>query len=310
MKILALGAGGVGGYFGGRLAASGADITFLVRDKRRAQLAQNGLVIESPLGNLKTPVTTVIAAELKPGYDVVLLTCKAYDLDAAMDAIAPAMDGHCAVLPILNGIEHLDRLEARFGAQNVLGGSCHVAATLTPDGVVKHLNDIHRIMFGECDRSHTPRIEALASALAKSGVESKLSEDILLEMWEKIAFLSTLAGMTCLMRANLGEIAHTEAGAALTQRYFRTCIEIASRSGHAPRAHVVARMGEVLTDPKSTLTASMLRDLEAGNQVEADHIVGYMLRKARELRLEDDLLNIAYTHLKAYEARRSAKRLP
>lgn len=306
MKFLILGAGGVGGYFGGRLAASGADVTFLVRERRQVHLQTNGLVIESPLGDLKAEVKTMTAQELTAGYDVVFLTCKAYDLDASMDAIAPAMTGHCAVLPLLNGIAHLDRLKQRFGPKSILGGSCHIAATLTKDGVVKHLNDLHRIMYGELDNAQSERILAIDAALQKSGVEAKLSPDIQLEMWEKVAFLSTLAGMTCLMRGSVGRIASTPDGAALMQRYFAVCREVATRSGYAPRGHVTERMNGVVTDPNSTLTASMLRDLESGGPVEADHIVGFMLGKAREFGLDDTLLATAYTHLKVYESRNKA----
>jgi 2-dehydropantoate 2-reductase len=309
MKFLVLGAGSVGGYFGGRLAASGADVTFLVRERRREQLQRDGLIIESALGNLTMPVKTVTAKEIMPGYDLVILTCKAYDLEASMDAIAPVMDGKCALLPLLNGMEHLEQLDARFGHDNILGGSCHIAAMLKSDGVIKHLNDLHRITFGERDKSVTPRIQAIEDAFTKSGVEPKLSSDIMLEMWEKIAFLSTLAGMTCLMRANVGEIVRTPDGAELMQRYFLACVQIATKCGHPPRAHVVQRMSGVVTERDSGLTASMLRDLEGGGQVEADHIVGYMLRKARELYIDDNLLAVAYTHLKAYEERRAAKRL-
>lgn len=303
MKFLVLGAGGVGGYFGGRLAASGADVTFLVRERRQASLVANGLVIESPLGNVTLPVKTVTAQTLRPGYEAVLLTCKAYDLDASMDAIALAVAGGCAVLPMLNGIAHLDRLKRRFGAGAVLGGSCHIAATLTHDGVVKHLNELHRIMYGELDNAQSARILAIDAALRASGVDAKLSPDIQLEMWEKVAFLSTLAGMTCLMRGSVGQIASTPDGAALMQRYYAVCREIATLSGHAPRPQVVERMGGVLADPASTLTASMLRDLESGGPVEADHIVGFMLAKAREFGLDDTLLAAAYTHLKVYEGR-------
>ena len=310
MKFLVLGAGGVGGYFGGRLAASGADVTFLVRERRCEQLKRDGLVIESTRGDLNMPVKTVTASELLPGYDLVILTCKAYDLDASMDAVAPAMDGKCALLPLLNGMEHLEKLDARFGHDNILGGSCHIAAMLKSDGVIKHLNDVHLITIGERDKSVTPRIQAIDAAFAKSGVEARLSNDIMLEMWEKIAFLSTLAGMTCLMRANVGEIVRTPDGAELMQRYFLACVQIATQCGHPPRAHVVQRMNGVVTERDSVLTASMLRDLEGGGQVEADHIVGYMLRKARELYIEDSLLTVAYTHLKAYEERRAAARLP
>ncbi len=124
VKILILGAGGIGGYFGGRLAASGADVTFLVRPGRREQLQRDGLRVQSALGDLQIPVTTVLAADVRPVFDLVLLTCKAYDLDSAMDAIAPAMHGPAAVVPLLNGIAHVARLDERFGRARVVGGTC------------------------------------------------------------------------------------------------------------------------------------------------------------------------------------------
>lgn len=302
MKLLVLGAGGVGGYYGARLAQAGADVTFLVRQRRAADLNKHGLRVESPHGNFTLQPQLKLAGESLDGFDVVILTCKAYDLDSALDAIAPAMGRGCAVLPLLNGIAHLDRLDARFGRDNVLGGTCHIAATLTPDGVVKQLQEVHRIMYGERDRSITPRIEALDAAFRRAPVEAKLSPDIELEMWEKVAFLSTLAGMTCLMRGSVGAIASTPDGTALLTRYLGACCAVAEANGHKPRAQFVERMGNALTDTSSSLTASMLRDLQSGGPVEADHIVGFMLRKAREAGIEDTLLAMAYSHLKVYEA--------
>ena len=122
MKILVLGAGGIGGYYGGRLAEAGVDTTFLVRPKRREQIARDGLVIESPNGNARIAAKTVLAEEVKPRYDAVLFTCKAYDLDSAMDAVAGAMDGRAVLVPMLNGMSHLERLDARFGPAQVMGG--------------------------------------------------------------------------------------------------------------------------------------------------------------------------------------------
>ena len=198
MKILVLGAGGIGGYFGGRLAQAGADVTFLVRPKRREQIQRDGLRIESPLGDAKLAVKTVLAEELKPGYGLVIFTCKAYDLDSAMDAIAPAMDGNCAVAPQLNGIAHLEKLDRRFGRSQVMGGVAQINVTLRRDGVVHHMDKLGRIVFGERDKRPSARSQALGEAFAKTNVDWKLSPDIELEMWEKIVFLSALAATTCL----------------------------------------------------------------------------------------------------------------
>jgi 2-dehydropantoate 2-reductase len=310
MKTLVLGAGGIGGYFGGRLAEAGRDVTFVVRPGRREQLARDGLVIESPNGNAKVPVKTVLAEELKPGYDAILFTCKAYDLDSAMDAIAPAVSGNAAIVPLLNGLAHFDALDARFGRDRVMGGTAQINAMLRKDGVVVNGDSLHRIIFGERDRKETDRAKALAAEFAGTKCESKLSPDIEQELWEKIVFLSALAAATCLFRGNVREIMAAPGGKEAMLRLLKANTEIATKAGRPPRAAVIQSATERLTDPEGLWSASMMRDMEAGNRVEADHIVGWMLRKAREFGLDDTMLSVAYTHLKTYEARRAADRLP
>ncbi|MDQ3027317.1 MAG: ketopantoate reductase family protein [Pseudomonadota bacterium] len=310
MKILVLGAGGIGGYFGGRLAEAGADVTFLVRPKRREQLVRDGLVVESPKGDMRMPVKTVLAGELAPGYDLVLFTCKAYDLDSAMDAVAPAMVGSTVLVPMLNGIAHFERLDARFGAGSVMGGTCQINVMLRPDGSVFHADPLQRLIFGERDKSKSSRAEAFAADLAKSKIDWVLSEDVELELWEKVVFLCALACATCLFRGNVREIMAAPGGREAMQRALAANTEIATREGHPPRAKAIERAGARLMDPEGLWSASMLRDLEGGGSVEADHIVGWMLQRARKHKVDDTLLSLAYTHLKAYESRRDAKRLP
>ena len=309
MKILVLGAGGIGGYFGGRLAEAGADVTFLVRPKRRETIARDGLVIESPKGNLKMPVKTVVAEELKPGYDAVLFTCKAYDLEAAMDAVAPAMSGAAVLIPMLNGLAHLERLDARFGAKKVMGGTCQINVMLRPDGSILHADPLQRLIFGERDRSKSARAQAFAADLGKTTIDWVLSEDIDLEMWEKVVFLSALAATTCLFRANVREIMAAPGGREAMQRALKANVEIATREGHAPRPRAIERASERLLDPEGNWSASMLRDMEGGGFVESDQIVGFMLNLARKHGVDDTVLSLAYTHLKAYENRRAAGRI-
>jgi 2-dehydropantoate 2-reductase len=304
MKILVLGAGGTGGYFGGRLHQGGADVTFLVREKRARQIAAQGLIIESTLDKVTLPVKTILAAEVRPEYDVVILSCKAYDLDTGISAISPAMGRATCVVPLLNGISHIDRLDAAFGVSRVMGGMCQIAATLTKEGVVKSMMDAHSIVWGARDASHADLAQQLGNAFAASVVDWKVSDNIMLDMWEKVAFLSTLAAMTCLMRGSVGDILAAPDGRALIQRHLDSCIAIATQEGYAPRPHVVERYQRVVNSPGSMLTASMLRDLENGGPIEADHIVGFMLAKARKHGIDDTLLTVAYTHLKAYETRR------
>ncbi len=310
MRLLVLGAGAIGGYFGGRLAQSGADVKFLVRPRRREQLARDGLVIESPLGDARIPVRTVLAEEVRSDYDLVLFTCKAYDLDSAMDAIAPAMRGDCAVLPLLNGLAHFERLDARFGRASVIGGTCQINSTLKPDGTIVHGDSLQRVIFGERGGGRSARVEAFAEALAATPVEGSLSDDIEQDLWEKLVFLCALASCTCLFRGNVREIVAAPGGREAMLRALAANAEIATREGHAPRAQMLEFGRKRLTDPEGLWSASMLRDLEAGHRVEGDPIVGWMLERARKHGVDDTMLSLAYTHLKAYENRRDAGRLP
>jgi 2-dehydropantoate 2-reductase len=310
MTLLVLGAGAIGGYFGGRLAEAGADVTFLVRPKRREQLRHDGLRIESPLGNLRLDARTVLAEELQPAYDLVLFTCKAYDLDSAMDAIAPAMRGSCAIVPMLNGLSHLDRLDKRFGAANVMGGTCHINVMLGRDGVIRHGDPLQRLIFGERIGGTSARAQEFATELTRTKIDWRLSTNIEQDMWEKIVFLAALAATTCLFRGNVGEIVSAPGGREAMERALATNVEIATREGHPPRSSLVDSARARLTDSAGTWSASMLRDLEGGGRIEGDHIVGWMLDKARKHGVDDTILSLAYTHLKAYEARRDAGRLP
>jgi 2-dehydropantoate 2-reductase len=310
MKILVLGAGGIGGYFGGRLVENGADVTFLVRERRRDQIEQDGLRIESVYGNAALRVRTLLARDIEPRYDVVLLTCKAYDLDSAIDAVAPGLAPEGCVIPLLNGIAHLDPLNARFGRERVLGGTAQIGVTLARDGTIRHLNDWRQITIGEQEGGVSPRVRQVAAAFPAASVTAHASPDILQEMWEKLVHLATAASMTCLMRANVGEIVRTPSGAALLRRTFALMTEIAARNGHPPDPAFVERFTQVFSDAHSSYATSMLRDVEAGNRTEGDHIVGFALEKARAAGIDATPLEIAHTHLRAYDNRRAAGRLP
>jgi len=305
VKILVLGAGGVGGFFGGRLAEAGADVTFLVRPRRAAQIARDGLVVKSPFGDIAMPAKIVAAAAEGGPYEIVLLTCKAYDLDGAIGAIAPAVDSGAAVLPLLNGMAHLDALDRRFGAGKVLGGLCFVAATLTPAGEVQQLGSmLNGIVFGERSGEISPRCERLKAAFGAAPVDSRISGEILRDMWSKWVQLASMAGLTCLMRATVGEANQAAEGAAIALELLDECRAVAAAHDAAPGEKADATMRARLTDKASTLSASMLRDIERGGPVEADHIIGDMIRRARAKGIATPLLRLVFAHLQAYEARR------
>ena len=306
MKILVMGAGAIGGYFGGRLLAAGRQVTFLVRPERAARLAAHGLVIKSPFGDAVLPSPrTVLASQLSEPFDLVLVSCKAYDLESAAAAFAPAVGPDTAILPLLNGMKHLDFLDHRFGSRHVLGGQCLISVRLDGAGQVVHSGDVHRLSFGERDTSErTPRVTAIAAAMAGANFEAQTSDHILLGMWEKWVFLATLAGLTCLMRASIGDIV-AAGGADLAAALLEECRSIAAHAGWPPRAAFLEMAGARLTAAGSPATASMLADVERSNRTEADHILGDLLRRRETVAAADhSLLRIAYTALKAYEARR------
>ncbi|MCW5772100.1 MAG: 2-dehydropantoate 2-reductase [Rhodospirillaceae bacterium] len=307
MRILVLGAGATGGYFGGRLAAAGADVTFLVRPRRAAQLAANGLVIQSPAGDWRGPVKTVSADSLADGYDLVLLACKAYDLDAAIEAIRPAMAatmaGETRVLPILNGMRQLDRLDAAFGAERVLGGSCQIGVTLTPSGEVRHMGRFAVLTFGARSAGQRAVAERFAAAAAGALFEARNSPDVLRDMWEKFVMITTNAGMTTLMRATIGDIAGTRHGPKMMTAVLAECAAVAEAAGYGLDPRMLAGLRGWLTEKGSTFSSSMLRDTERRGPIEADHIVGDMIARAESARIDAPMLRIIYTHLQAYEAR-------
>jgi 2-dehydropantoate 2-reductase len=302
VRILVVGAGATGGYFGGRLLEAGRDVTFLVRPGRAAKLAANGLVIASRFGDVALPSPpTVLAGEVHEPFDVLLVSCKAYDLPSAADAFSGAVGPNTLILPILNGMRHLDMLDERFGSHRVLGGLCQISARLDPTGRILHLNDIHRIVFGDRPAGRTPRVDTLANVLAGCRFEARASDKILLEMWEKWVFLAALAGVTCLMRASVGDIV-SAGGAEVALALLDECRAAASDIGFAPRSEFLERARRVLTASDSPLVASMLGDIERGGQTEANHVLGDLLRRLTKPE-SAPVLRMAYTAVKAYEAR-------
>ena len=307
MRVLVVGAGAIGGYFGGRLLQAGRDVTFLVRPRRAQELAVTGLIIKSPRGDISIrKPATILSQNIDHPFDLVLLSCKAYDLAGAIDSFAAAVGPETLVLPLLNGMRHLDMLDERFGRSHILGGQCVIAATLDSQRAVVHLNDTHKLAFGERDGVISDRIHRVARILEHAGFDASLSEHIVQEMWEKWVFLATLAGVTCLMRAPIGDIVVSPGGGELIRSLLEECRSIAEDAGHAPRTAFLEQARAALTAAGSPLTASMLRDVEANAPVEADHIVGDLLRRRRAVHPNHlSQLATAYTHLKAYEARRS-----
>jgi 2-dehydropantoate 2-reductase len=307
MRILVLGAGGIGGYFGGRLLEAGRDVTFLVREKRAHELDTEGLIIRSRLADAAISRPPAVTSDrLRQPFDVILLTCKAYDLADAIASFGPAVGPGTLILPLLNGMKHLDVLDDRFGRARVLGGKCVIAATLNDQHEIVHLNDTHELSFGVRDGGAATRAQELADEFARANFKSRLSDAIVHEMWEKWVFIATCAGINCLLRADIGDIHN--AAPDLPTKLLDECAQIASAQGFPPSARSLEQCKAILTKPESRLTASMLRDVERGSQTEGEHIVGDLLRRAQGLAVP--ILGIVYAHLKAYETRRLREQRP
>lgn len=302
MRILILGAGAVGGYIGAKLKSAGADIVFIARPERLASLSASGLVIKSPLGDFAAPVKAAAGPPAGFAANVAIIACKAPALASALETIGPGIGPDTRVLPFFNGVAHLETLHRRFPHTPILGGIAHGALTLRPDGVIEHLTPFFSAIVGPTSKAPDPVAGELVALLGEGGADARLSLDIHQDMWNKFVFLATLAGITCLMRASIGTIVSSDDGRDLIVQLLDETLSVARAEGYAPDEASMASYRQSLTEPGSTFTSSMLRDVLSGRRTEADHILGDMLRRARRHSLETPALKTAYAHLQCHEA--------
>ncbi|WP_026583234.1 ketopantoate reductase family protein [Bacillus sp. J33] len=302
MRILTVGAGAIGGYFGGRLAEKGEDVTFLVREKRKQQLEQEGLMAKSIHGDIKiAEPKTIKAGEQADDFDVILLSTKAYHLQGAIEDIRTYVSEETLIVPLLNGIAHMDVLIAAFGEEKVLGGLCFIETTLDENGKVIQTSPIHDFVFGERSGEKTERILRLQKAFFGTKANFRLSDHIEQEMWHKYLFISTLSGVTSLFRSPIGPIREEEFGLAAVKEVLKEASAI-MRSIGAPLADgieeaQVKKLNEIGYEMKSSLQ----RDMEKQQPTEADHFFGYLLDQAKTQGLETPVLAAIYANLKVFE---------
>jgi 2-dehydropantoate 2-reductase len=306
MRWLILGAGALGGFFGARLLQKGADVTFLVRPRREEQLQRDGLVVHTQDGEtLRHKVRTAQQGGLDGRYDVVLLACKAYDLDSAMDAIAPAVGPGTAIFPILNGMRHIDVLQARFGLPQVLGGMTVINAALMPDGAIQQSQvRINMNYLGELDGKATPRSAAIAEAL--SAIEAKVVPDISAQMWNKFFGFACNATIATLTRSRAGAIARSQSGAAFVSAIIDECARVCAAEGFAVPVEVHGMIRGLFTQPGSTYGPSILVDMEEGRTTEGEHTIGDLVERAQKRGVAVPILTAARCNLQAYEINRAA----
>jgi 2-dehydropantoate 2-reductase len=308
MRILVIGAGATGGFFGGRLAQAGRDVTFLVRGRRAEQLRRNGLQIRSPFGDATIQPKLLSADELRAGnerFDLILVATKAYSLEAALDDFAPAVGPETAILPILNGLRQLDILDGRFGAERVLGGSCRIVGDIDSEGLIVQMSKLGDITYGERSRELTPRIEQIDAELRGAAFDAILAPDVLAAMWQKWYVLASMNIICILARGTIGEVTAAPHGAEHARAAVDECVAIATANGYTPAPAPLAAHVTRMTEANSKLTSSMYRDLMKGAPVEADHVLGDLLARGEAHGLSAPLLRAAYVQLKVYEQQRT-----
>jgi 2-dehydropantoate 2-reductase len=289
MRALVVGAGSVGGYFGGRLAAAGRDVTFLVSPRRAAELSR-GLTISSGGKDTTVPVNTILAGRSAGGFDLIFLAVKAYQLDRAIDDLHPYVGEKTMILPVLNGMKHMDTLRSKFGATHLIGGVAVIATSLGAQGQIVDQASFHDLAYGELSGEKSARIEALDQFLTGAGFDARLSSEIEREMWEKWALLASLGAITCLMDGDIGQVARAPGGIAFAEALIREV------------ANSVAAVWQPLSESfLAKARSSLYRDMKAGHRVEADQIIGDLLMRASAKGVPTDLLSATFTRLEVYE---------
>ncbi|MFI9207905.1 ketopantoate reductase family protein [Streptomyces sp. NPDC053253] len=303
MKILVVGAGATGGYFGALLARSGQDVTFLVRPARAAALRERGLRVVGRDEEWVLTPRLVTAAELTGPYDLVLLSVKSTGLDRAVEDIAPAVGPDTAVVPLLNGLAHIDVLNARFGASAVLGGVAKVVTTLDDSGDIRRLAPLAHLAFGEQDGTVSARVEKIRAVFDASGIDAPVPDRVMTAMWHKWVFITTFGAVTSLMRGTVGDVYDTPGGPALGPAVLDEAAAVAAAAGHpVPEAERAATLA-VVSASGSPMVPSLYRDLTAGHPTEVEHLFGDLTDRARTLGVATPLLDLATLHLRVHQRR-------
>jgi 2-dehydropantoate 2-reductase len=307
MRFLVLGAGAIGGLFGGKLLKGGADVTFLVRGTRAAQLQRDGLIVKALDGEIRTRVRAVQKDQIDATYDVILLCCKAYDLKEAIAAIAPAMGERSAVLPFLNGIRHIDVLTETFSAKRVLGGVTVINAALLPDGSIQQSHvRINMNAIGELEGGcESARCNAIKTALEVGGIPVEVSDNIVAMMWMKFFGFACNATIASLTRSRAGAIARSAAGTPFVAAVIEECSRVVTAEGYPPRADIPNLIRGLFSQPDSTYGPSLLVDMEEERATECEHTVGDLAERAERRGISAPILCAALCNLQAYEINRN-----
>ena len=299
MKVLAIGVGGLGAFFGAHLQKTNCDVNFLVREKYKKLITDNGIKIVSDFGNFKINPVLVTKKELKQNYDVVLLTCKSYHLDEVISDIKPTQK-NSIIIPLLNGQTHINKLEKAFKKDNIFGGVAHVSSNTTSPGIVQHVGKIKRLSFGNRYDISKDFAKSFYEICRKADFQTILSDNIDQDIWEKWIFLATIAGATTLYQTSIDNISKKPEGKKFIQDLWDECINISKENGIELRVESKTLHEDLLFKSDVPFKASMLVDMEKKLMTEHEHIFLEFIKLGKKKKLNTKLLEICYLNMSIY----------
>ncbi len=299
MNFLVVGAGAIGGYFGGRLVESGQDVTFLVRERRKEQLEQNGLVIESIHGNFRSNVKAITVNDDRKKFDMILVALKAYQMENAMEALAAFMHEKTLILPLLNGYQHYDAFFHHFGKEKVLGGLCFMESTLNHEGAIVQSSPRHDVVFGGWEGNEDERIKQLHECFKNANCNAALSDQIQIDIWKKYIFIASMSGITSLFRSSIGPILENKDSNSIYRALIKEISMIAQKKFNRIPHDIDEITYNTSKSLSYTMKSSMQRDMEKGLSTEGEHLQGYLLKLAGEDHVP--ILRTVYSNLLIYE---------
>ena len=296
MKILILGAGAIGGFFGAHLMKSGANVSFLVREKRKDELKKSGINIFSINGELKVNPKLLDKNLSGQHFDVIILTNKSYDLIESIREIKPYVN-KTVIIPLLNGMAHYEILDKEFGKEKIFGGTAYISTAMNNYGSIQQITSRASIKFGPRTQKNINIANEFYEICKETEFECDFSDHIELDLWRKYVLIGATAASTVLFQKPLGEISATIYGKSLITKIHEECRNIVLSKGYDIGIEAKNYNLKLITDKGSLLKASMLRDFESGKKTECEHILGYLIELAKRNNVQCDLIKAAHTRI-------------